>query len=155
AGFLQASPPARLVVAQLEELKLTRQRLSVRAPRTGRVDALPFKPGDQPAAGDEIVSLLVGDRPYARIFIPARLRAQVAIGDEFEVRVEGISEPFRGVLRRVRSEASFTPYYALTGDDASRLVYRAEVRLEDERATELPAGLPLIAVPVNAASGND
>ncbi len=36
---------------------------------------------------------------------------------------------------------------ALAGDDASRLVYRAEIVL-DETARTLPAGLPLTATPV-------
>jgi HlyD family secretion protein len=136
--------------AQLNGLKLTRQRLSVRAPRSGRIDALPFKPGDQPGAGDEVASLLVGDRPYARVFVSSSVRPRLVIGDEFEVRVEGIAEPFHGTLQRIRSEPSFTPYYALTGDDASRLVYRAEIRLEDQRAADLPAGLPLVAAPIQS-----
>ena len=38
-----------------------------------------------------------------------------------------------GKVRSIASDASFTPYYALTGDDASRLVYRAEVLLEGSR----------------------
>ena len=35
--------------------------------------------------------------------------------------------------------------YALTGEDASRLVYRAEVVLEGPQTRQLPAGLPLQA----------
>jgi HlyD family secretion protein len=48
-------------------------------------------------------------------------------------------------VRSVRSEASFTPYYALSGDDATRLVYRAELVLEGAGAADLPAGLPASA----------
>ena len=43
------------------------------------------------------------------------------------------------------SEAAFTPYYALSGDDASRLSWRAEAVLAGEAARRLPAGLPLKA----------
>jgi HlyD family secretion protein len=42
----------------------------------------------------------------------------------------------------IRSEPSFTPYYALTGEDAARLSYLAEVSLGSD-AAELPAGLPV------------
>ena len=42
----------------------------------------------------------------------------------------------------IRSEPSFTPYYALIGEDAARLSYLAEVSLGGE-AAELPAGLPV------------
>jgi HlyD family secretion protein len=141
----QAAAAVDTAKAVLHELNLTRERLIVRAPRDGIVDALPFDPGHQPPAGAEVVSLLVGDAPYARVFIPEPLRAQVKPGAEFEIRVEGIDTLFAARLRSVRSEPSFTPYYALAGDDASRLVYRAELLLEGEAAAALPAGLPLTA----------
>jgi len=128
----------------LMTLELTRERLTVRAPRAGRVDALPFRAGDQPPVGAELVSLLVGDAPYARVFVPAPRRAELAVGARFDVQVEGVATPFAATLRSIRSEPSFTPYYALAGDDASRLVYRAELVLEG--GADLPAGLPLTAM---------
>jgi HlyD family secretion protein len=132
--------------ASLETSKLTRERLTVRAPRAGRIDALPFRAGDQPPVGAELVSMLVGDAPYARVFVPAPRRTEVDIGTRFEVRIEGIAKPFTATLRSIRSEPSFTPYYALAGDDASRLVYRAELLLDG--GAHLPAGLPLTAMPL-------
>ncbi|HEX6996829.1 MAG TPA: biotin/lipoyl-binding protein [Gammaproteobacteria bacterium] len=152
-----AQAEAALAAAQatLAQLELTRERLTVRAPRDGRVDALPFHPGDYPAVGDEVASLLVGEAPYARVFVPAPRRAELQPGDRFEVWVQGIDTPFRATLRSIRSEASFTPYYALAGDDATRLVYRAELVLEGEGAADLAAGLPLTAVPYDDAGAAD
>lgn len=131
--------------AGLAQLEVGREHLSLRAPRAGVVDALPFKVGDRPPAGAEVASLLVGEAPYARVFVPADIRAQVQVGDRLRVFVEGIEQPFQARVRNIRSEASFTPYYALTGDDASRLMYRAELLLEGDAARRLPAGLPLHA----------
>src|SRR5690606_25134702 len=115
-----------------------------------RVDALPFKPGDRPAAGATVASLLVGDAPYARVFVPAPKRAGLETGDRFVVRVEGIARGFAAKLRTVRSEPSFTPYYALAGDDSTRLVYRAELLLEGDGLGDLPAALPVRAAPAAA-----
>jgi HlyD family secretion protein len=146
-----SSPHAegRAARAALDTLKLTRERLTVRAPRAGRIDALPFRPGDQPPVGAELVSMLVGDAPYARVFVPAPRRTEIGPGTRFEVRVEGVATPFMATLRSIRSEPSFTPYYALAGDDASRLVYRAELLLDSAAGVaELPAGLPVTAVPL-------
>jgi HlyD family secretion protein len=137
--------------ARRESLALTLDRLSVRAPVAGRVDALPAEVGDQPARGAPLAVLLAGDAPHARVFIPQPMRAALAPGAAFEVRVEGVEGAFRGRLRHVAAEASFTPYYALAGDDASRLAWVAEIDLEGEAARVLPAGLPLQAVPVAAA----
>ena len=151
----QAEARLATIRAELTGQRLTRDRLSVVAPRAGKVDTLPFRPGDQPAAGNVVASLLVGELPIARIFVPASHRADIAIGDRFEIAVEGVAEPFAATLRSIRGEASFTPYYALTGDDASRLVYRAELVFEDARAASLPAGLPLVAIPRTSAAGDE
>ena len=126
-----------------EELRLSRARLEIRAPRAGRVDALPFKAGDQPPLGASLASLLVGDAPYARVFIPSSLRVGMREGQAFLVTVQGSERPLHARLRSIAREASFTPYYALTGDDASRLVYRAELVLTDSEASRLPAGVPV------------
>lgn len=133
--------------ANLVQLQITLQRLSVHAPRAGRVDALPFKLGDHPPAGASVASLLVGDAPYARVFVPELRRAKLQQGARFTVQVDGTSHAFAATLARIRSEASFTPYYALTGDDASRLVYRAELLLDGADARNLPAGVPCQAQP--------
>jgi HlyD family secretion protein len=136
--------------ARREALALTLDRLTVRAPVAGRVDALPVVVGDQPARGATLAVLMVGAWPHARVFIPQPLRVAAVPGAPFDVRVEGVEGVFRGRLRHVAAEASFTPYYALAGDDASRLAWVAEIDLEGEAARALPAGVPLQAVPVAA-----
>lgn len=121
---------------------LVLERHTVRAPRAGRVDAIPVEVGDQPAPGAPVVMLLVGSAPYVRAYVPEPLRAQLGEGARLRVTVAGVAQPFEARLRTIRSEASFTPYFALTGDDVSRLVYLAELDLEGAGAAGLPAGLP-------------
>lgn len=151
----QAEATRATVRAARDSARLDLQRLRVLAPRAGRVDALPFKPGDQPPIGAAVASLLVGEAPYARVFVPAPRRAGLKPGDYFDVRVEGVDTPLPARLRSIRSEPSFTPYYALSGDDATRLVYRAELLLEGEAARDLPAGLPLRAEASAEHGGDD
>ena len=141
----QAAAALDAASSQLQLLQLDRARLDVHAPRAGRVDALPFRVGDQPPAQAELVSLLVGPAPYARLFVPASQRSQLQIGDRLDVSIQGQPASMRGKVHSIASQPSFTPYYALTGEDASRLVYRTEVVLDDPQASRLPAGLPLQA----------
>ena len=136
--------------ATLAQLQVTLQRLSVRAPRAGRLDSLPFKLGDRPAAGASVASLLVGDAPYARVYVPEPLRASLQQGARFSVHVDGATQAFNATAVRIASEATFTPYYALSGDDASRLAWRAELVLDGEAARDLPAGLPCQATPTGS-----
>jgi HlyD family secretion protein len=138
----QAEAALAAARAQVDTLTVKRARLDVRAPRDGRVDALPYRLGDQPPLGATLVSLLAGAAPYARVYVPERLRAGVQPGQHFRVQVDGVAQPFDAVLRSVRSEPAFTPYYALSGEDAGRLVYRAELVLQGDAARALPAGLP-------------
>jgi HlyD family secretion protein len=147
----QAEATLASAQANLQHLQLTRARLDVRAPRDGRVDALPFKSGDQVPLGATVVSLLAGDMPYARIYVPASRRAALDRGAHCRVSVQGVGGTFEATIRTLRSDPAFTPYYALTGDDASRLAYRAELVLAGDAAKKLPAGLPAQAVCDRAA----
>jgi len=135
--------------ANVEHMQLTLQRLEVHAPRDGRIDSLPYRKGDQPPLGAALVSLLVGDAPYARVYIPEPWRATVQSKQHMQVYIDGIEKPFDAIVRSIRSEASFTPYYALTGEDASRLSYRAELVLQGDNISQLSPGIPCHAEPVH------
>jgi HlyD family secretion protein len=122
--------------------KVVLDKLSIVAPRAGRIDRLPYKLGDQAPVGASLAILLAGDAPYARIYVPEQQRANVKVGDTIQVFVAGREKPYAGKLRMIRSEPAFTPYYALIGDDAARLSYLAEVTLRSD-AVDLPAGIPV------------
>lgn len=130
--------------AQAAAQAVTLRKLDVTATRDAVVDSLPYKLGDQPPVGAPLAVLLVGPAPYARIYVPEQQRARVHVGDSVRVQVEGVADSFVGHVRSVRSEPSFTPYYALFGADAARLSYLAEVQLGSD-AARLPAGLPVQA----------
>jgi HlyD family secretion protein len=127
--------------AVVDQLQLDRARYDIIAPRDGRVDALPFKLGDQPPPGAVVVSLLSGP-VYARVYVPASQRKQIAPGSTCTVTVTGFDNSFTAHVRSIRSDPAFTPYFALTGDDASRLAYRAELVLDAQASATLPAGMP-------------
>jgi len=139
--------------AQAAAQQVSLEQLDVIAPRAGRIDSLPYKLGDQPAIGAPLAIMLVGDAPYARIYVPEPQRANVKVGDRLRVHVDGRDRPYLGTVRMIRSEPSFTPYFALTGDDAARLSYLAEVALGAD-AADLPAGLP-VQVDLSGVAGGE
>ncbi len=138
----QGEAAAEAARATADVQAVTLDKLSLNAPRAGRIDSLPYKLGDQPPVGAPLVIMLVGDAPYARIHVPEPLRTHVKVGDAVRVHVDGRDQVYRGRVRMIRSEPAFTPYYALTGKDAARLSYLAEVSL-DRDAADLPAGVPV------------
>ena len=52
------------------------------------------------------------------------------------------AEPLAGRVRWISSDAAFTPYYALTERDRSRLTYAAKVDITEEHS-RLPDGVPV------------
>ena len=138
----QGEAAVAAATAQAAAQQAVFDKLSVVAPRAGRVDSIPFKLGDQAPVGAPLAILLVGDAPYARVYVPEPLRANVKVGDAIAVFVDGRDKAYAGTIRMIRSEPAFTPYYALIGEDAARLSYLAEVALGAD-AADLPAGLPV------------
>jgi HlyD family secretion protein len=129
---------ARVRLAQLDL-----ERTKLFAPVAGVVDKVLFRVGERPAPGTTIAVVLDSSRTYARVYVPEYLRLQVIPGTELQVRLDGQTEPFSGRVRWVSSDATFTPYFALTEHDRSRLSYLAEIDIPE--ASKLPSGVPLEA----------
>ncbi len=139
----QAEAAAVRARAAVAELETTAARYEIRAPRAGWIEALPYKLGERPPAGAPVVVMLAEGTPYARIHVPEPLRAEMSAGRRVAVTIDGVAGALGGTVRYVSAEASFTPYYALTQKDRTRLSYLAEIALEDPRAASLPVGVPV------------
>ncbi|HEX6639034.1 MAG TPA: HlyD family efflux transporter periplasmic adaptor subunit [Steroidobacteraceae bacterium] len=136
----QAADSAR---ASLRAMETSSARLEVRAPIAGTIDALPYHVGEKPARGATVAVLLADEAPYARIHVPAPMRARVTEGMAATLRVDGVEQGYQGKVRFIASEAEFTPYYSLTAADRSRLSFLAEVVFDDAEARRLPSGVPV------------
>ena len=143
AQVQQAQAAVARARAALAELEVSAGRYEVRASRPGTVEALPYKVGERPPAGAPVVVLLAEGTPYARVYVPEPLRARFAAGRAVSLAVDGVPAPLEGTVRYVSSEAAYTPYYALTHKDRSRLSYLAEVAVTDPKAASLPVGMPV------------
>ena len=121
-------------------LDVERHRLT--APVDGVFDSRLFEVGERPPVGQPVGIMLAGSQPYARIYVPERLRARVRPGIEARISIDGGDRVLPGRLRWVASEAAFTPYFALTERDRGRLTYLAKVDIT-EQAERLPDGVPV------------
>jgi HlyD family secretion protein len=145
----QARAALQAADAQVEEIGENRARLNHAAPSAAQVESLPYEEGEIPAVGTPVAVLLRAGAPYARVYVPEPLRASVTPGAVLDVHVDGVERSFEARVRYVSAEASFTPYFALTRYDRSRLSFVAEADLSAGAA--LPAGLPLEATLRSAA----
>lgn len=139
----QAQAAVARTRAALAEFETTASRYVVRAARPGRIEALPYEVGERPPAGATVAVLLADGTPYARVYVPEPLRAAYTAGTPVQLRVDGVDAALVGTVRYVAAEASFTPYYSLTQKDRTRLSYLAEIAVDDPKAADLPAGVPV------------
>ncbi len=115
--------------------------LTIRATRNGILDNLPWNVGERVTIGSPLAVLLAGKAPYARVYIPEPYRVKVKVGDELSVNLDGLAESIPGKVIWIATDPAFSPYYALNQEERSRLMYLAQIQL-DNRAADLPSGLP-------------
>ena len=138
----QAENATRQAAARRDAVAIDLERMTLAAPVDGIADTRLFQLGERPVPGQPLMIVLAGEQPYARVYVPERLRASVAPGTTATVRVDGIDDPIAGIVRWVASEAAYTPYFALTERDRGRLSYVAKIDL-DYNARRLPDGVPV------------
>ncbi len=137
----QATAAVEAAEAQYRQAQLDLERTRLLAPVDGIVDKVLYQLGERPAPGTSVLVLLDSARVFARVYVPEYMRARITPGVTLDVRIDGVADTFEGKVRWVSSDASFTPYFALTEHDRSRLSYLAEIDVEG--AEELPSGVPL------------
>ncbi len=139
--------------ARVSQYELDLERLKIYAPVNGMLDKRLYQLGERPQPGATVAVILDAARTYARIYVPEPLRTSVQPGKRLTVKIDGESQAFTGTVRWVSADATFTPYFALTEHDRSRLSYLAEIALPD--ADALPSGVPLEAdFPASALSSD-
>jgi HlyD family secretion protein len=143
----QAAAALKEAEAALAEVRASAERYVVRAPRAGRIEAIPSKLGERPPAGAPLIIMLADATTFARVHVPQPLRSQFAAGTRVIVKLDSRPAGLAGVVRFISAEADFTPYYALTERDRTRLSYLAEIDITDPAGESLPTGAPVQVLP--------
>lgn len=138
----QAEQALQQLAARRDGVALDLERHAIRAPVDGILDSRLIELGERPVVGQPTMVMLGGAQPHARVFVPEQLRVQIAAGDAALIYVDGLGSPLQGRVRWISSNAAFTPYYALTERDRSRLSYVAKVDISEPRE-RLPDGIPV------------
>lgn len=117
-----------------------RQDLSLISAHNAVVDSLPWQSGDRVVQGTSLVSMLVDDQAYIRVYVPADARDQLSAGEQLMVQPDTDMPAFLATIRHIRPQPAFTPFYALNERDRARLMYLTELTLPDSH-TDLPTGM--------------
>ena len=129
--------------ANVQRLEAQLAETRIASPVEATVETMELQPGDLIAAGQSVGVLNMRSAPWVRCYVPENRLGQVKTGAEVEVTVDSWpGEKFKGKVRRVDSEAEFTPRNVQTRKDRDRLVYavRVQVPNADRR---LRVGMPV------------
>jgi len=132
-------------VAALEAtLQLSLQSLydlTITAPAKGTVIQLPWVAGNRVNTNAPLIRLAKKSTPYAQVYLPQTTLNVIHKSQHINVWIDGYPKPFRGIVRYIRPQPAFTPYYALNEQDRSRLMYLTKIDIKN--ADSLPSGLNL------------
>ena len=124
--------------ARVAQAKKRLEDRTIRSYAAGVVDQLPFEEGERASAGGVVAVVLADEKPWVRVWLPARAAGSAPRSAQAWVSIEGLGKDLRGVLEDVSREPEFTPHYALTERESAHLVYESRIRLEDAPADLRP-----------------
>lgn len=141
---LQAQDEALAAVAEkkarIAQALKRLDNLTIQSNSGGILDQQPFEVGERVPPGAVVAVVQSVERPWVRVWVPARVVAKLSLNSRVTVRVQGIDGSLTGVLAYIAREPEYTPHYALTEKESAHLVFRAKVLLEDA-PTDLRPGL--------------
>jgi len=113
------------------------------APQAGLVFDTLYREGEWVDAGHPVVVLLPPEDIEVRAFVPEAEIGRIHPGDQVQVFVDGVTEPFTGTLRYIFPEAEYTPPVIYSEESRGKLVFMVEVDFDRETAAKLHPGQPV------------
>ena len=148
---------ARFSLESAEQSLFAEQKLladlKLLASRDGVLEDLPYHQGERVPQGAVVAVIAANNAPYARIYLPQTALHQIKTGQQVHIHIDGLAETVPGTVRKIATEASFTPYFALHQAERARLMYVTEISLP--ATLSLPTGLPVqLILGENNATGH-
>jgi len=117
--------------AQLAELDTQLHEMRIVAPTNCILEALSVKVGDVLAPNQQVVTLLLTNHLWVRVFVPEPWLGYVAVGDAVRVRVDSFpGKDFAGAVEQIQRSAEFTPRNVQTAGERVKQVFGVKVRLD-------------------------
>ena len=151
AGLAAAEAQTDVARAARDRAAVALAECRLSAPIAGYVSARAYEPGELVMPGAKLLTVTALDEVRATFYLPNAELAAAAPGRPVEVRADALpGEVFPGVVRRVATEAEFTPRNVQTREDRDRLVYAVEVRIPNPKGALRP-GMPVAITPPGTA----
>jgi HlyD family secretion protein len=128
--------------ADLDRAQLAADECKLVAPRDGIVTERLYEPGAVLPAGARVLTVIDLSVVKVVFFLPNAELGRVSPGAPAELSVDAYpGRVFSGKIRRIASQAEFTPRDVQTREDRDRLVYAVEIEIDNPDGA-LRAGMP-------------
>ena len=142
ADLQRANAQVKVTAAALDTAQHQLNYVRLTAPNDGIISSRLAEIGEVVSAGKPIFSLAETSRPWVRAYINETDLSRVRIGQEAEVRVDGLPDKvFKGRLSFISPKAEFTPKTVETHALRVDLVYRVRVEVNNPDGV-LKIGMP-------------
>lgn len=108
--------------------------MSIRSPKSGRVEYQIAKVGSVIAAGNKVVSLLDTSDVFMNIFLPNEQMSALKVGDEARIVLDGMDMIWPAEITYIANEAQFTPKSVETQNEREKLMFKVKLKLPAETA---------------------
>lgn len=114
--------------AQLAAAKTRLDRRKLSSPIAGVIQQIYFRPGETVPASRPIMAVLPPGNIKVRFFVPERLLARIAIGNEVRVTCDGCPSNITAPITFISRNVEFTPPVIFSQEERSKLVFLVEAR---------------------------
>lgn len=130
-----------LAKAQLAKAEKALADCEVFAPMSGVVTTKVREQGEFVSAGMPVITISKLDEVWLSVYVPEPRLADIKIGQEAYVMVDGHTNLFTGKVTYVSPVAEFTPRNIQTPEERAKLVYKVKITLENKNRILKP-GMP-------------
>jgi membrane fusion protein YbhG len=128
-----AAARGKLTEAQghVAELDALLREAELTAPADAVVETVSVRPGDLVPAGRIVMTMLETSQLWVKVYVPETELAQVRVGQQAAVHVDGLGRAFAGHVGEIASEAEFLPRNVQTKSDREHQVFGVKVYVDN------------------------
>ena len=138
----QAKAKQSSALQRLKEVEVSYRETKIYAPADGVILSRVAEEGEVVNPGQVIYTMVDLNKLYIKVYIPEPELGKVKLGQQARIYVDAyLDRYFNGTLTRVYEQAEFTPKNVETKDERVKLVFGAEVSVENPEGLLKP-GMP-------------
>ncbi|HEX5062380.1 MAG TPA: HlyD family efflux transporter periplasmic adaptor subunit, partial [Kofleriaceae bacterium] len=126
---------------RLDQLAVTIDELTIRAPAAARVESLDLRPGDLLGPNAPAATVLEEDQLYVRLYVPETQIGRIKVGQEVPVSVDSFpNRSFKAKVEHINNKGEYSPRNLQTADERADQVFAVRIGLIEGK-DDLRAGM--------------